>query len=191
VEQPIVEEFSAKFAKKAASLPAGDPRKPETVIGPLINDGAVKKVDSHVKDAVSKGAKLLAGGKYEGRVYQATVLTNITKDMLVYREETFGPVAPVIAVKDEDEALEIANDTSYGLSAGIITKDLQKAIFLAEGLQAGMVHVGSASVDAEASVPFGGFKESGQGREGGFYSVESLTEVKWVTIEKSKHRFPF
>jgi aldehyde dehydrogenase (NAD+) len=191
VEQPIVEEFAVKFAKKAASLPAGDPRKPETVIGPLINDGAVKKVDSHVKDAVSKGAKLLAGGTYQGRVYQATVLTNITKDMLVYREETFGPVAPIIAVRDEVEALEAANDTSYGLSAGIITKDLQKAIFLAEGLEAGMVHVGSASVDAEASVPFGGFKESGQGREGGFYSVESLTEVKWVTIEKSKHRFPF
>jgi len=191
VEQPIVGEFAAKFAKKAASLPAGDPRKPETVIGPLINDGAVKKVDSHVKDAVSKGAKLLAGGKYEGRVYQATVLTNITKDMLVYREETFGPVAPIITVKDEAEALETANDTTYGLSAGIITKDLQKAIFLAEGLEAGMVHVGSASVDAEASVPFGGFKESGQGREGGFYSIEELTEVKWVTIEKSKHSFPF
>ncbi|NIS82428.1 MAG: aldehyde dehydrogenase family protein [Anaerolineales bacterium] len=191
VEQPIVDEFAAKLAEKAASLPSGDPSIPETVIGPLINDGAVQKVDSHVKDAVSKGAELLAGGTYEGRVYEATVLKNITKDMLVYSDETFGPVAPIIAVKDENEALEIANDTSYGLSSGVVTRDLQKAIFLAEGLEAGMVHVGNASIDAEASVPFGGFKESGQGREGGFYSVAALTQVKWVTIEKSEHHFPF
>jgi acyl-CoA reductase-like NAD-dependent aldehyde dehydrogenase len=191
VEQAIVDEFAAKLAKKAASLPSGDPTIPETVVGPLINDGALQKVDSHVKDAVSKGAELLVGGTYEGRVYEPTVLKNITKDMLIYQEETFGPVAPIIVVQDEGEALEIANDTSYGLSAGVITRDIQKAIFLAEGLEAGMVHVGNASIDAEASVPFGGFKESGQGREGGFYSVESLTQVKWVTIEKGRHQFPF
>jgi acyl-CoA reductase-like NAD-dependent aldehyde dehydrogenase len=191
VEQSIVDEFAAKLAKKAASLPSGDPTNPETVIGPLINDGAVQKVDSHVKDAVSKGAELLTGGKYEGRVYEPTVLKNVTKDMLVYSDETFGPVAPIITVKDEKEALEVSNDTTYGLSSGVITQNLEKAIFLAEGLEAGMCHVGNASVDAEASVPFGGFKESGQGREGGFYSVESLTQVKWVTFEKSKHQFPF
>jgi acyl-CoA reductase-like NAD-dependent aldehyde dehydrogenase len=191
VEESIVEEFAAKLAKKAASLPSGDPTKPETVIGPLINDGAVQKVDTHVKDAISKGAELLTGGTYEGRVYEATVLKNVTKDMLVYSDETFGPVAPIIIVKDEKEALEVANDTTYGLSSGVITQNLEKAIFLAEGLEAGMCHVGNASVDAEASVPFGGFKESGQGREGGFYSVESLTQVKWVTFEKSKHQFPF
>lgn len=191
VEQPIVEKFAAKLATKAGSLPSGDPSIPETVIGPLINDGAVQKVDSHVKDAVSKGAKLLTGGTYEGRVYKPTVLTNITKDMLVYREETFGPVAPIFAVQDEKEALEVANDTSYGLSSGVITQNLEKAIFLAEGLEAGMVHVGNASIDAEASAPFGGFKESGQGREGGFYSIQALTQIKWVTIEKSKHHFPF
>ena len=191
VEQPIVEEFAARLAKKAASLPAGDPSKPETVIGPLINDEAVKKVDAHVKDAVSKGAKLLTGGTHEGRVYKPTVLANISKDMQVYSEETFGPVAPVIAVRDEKEALEVANDTPYGLSAGIVTPDLEKAIYLAEGLDAGMVHVNDASIDAEASVPFGGVKGSGQGREGGHYSVESLTEVKWVTIQKTKRSYPF
>jgi acyl-CoA reductase-like NAD-dependent aldehyde dehydrogenase len=191
VEQPIVEKFAAQLAQKAASLPSGDPSIPETVIGPLINDRAVQKVDLHVKDAVSQGADLLTGGTYEGRVYQPTVLTNITKEMLVYREETFGPVAPIIAVRDEKEALEVANDTSYGLSSGVITQNLEKAIFLAEGLEAGMVHVGNASIDAEASVPFGGFKESGQGREGGFYSIEALTQVKWVTFEKTKHHFPF
>jgi len=191
VEQPIVEAFAEKFAEKAASLPTGDPSLPQTVVGPLINDEAVKKVDAHVKDALSKGAKLLTGGSYEGRVYQPTVLMNITKDMQVYSEETFGPVAPIIAVKDAAEALEVANDTVYGLSAGIVTRDLQKAICLAEGLEAGMVHVNDASIDAEASVPFGGCKGSGQGREGGRYSLDALTQVKWVTIQKSKRNYPF
>ena len=191
VEQPIVEAFAEKFAEKAASLPTGDPSLPQTVVGPLINDEAVKKVDAHVKDALSKGAKLLTGGSYEGRVYQPTVLMNITKDMQVYSEETFGPVAPIIAVKDAAEALEVANDTVYGLSAGIVTRDLQKAICLAEGLEAGMVHVNDASIDAEASVPFGGCKGSGQGREGGRYSLDALTQVKWVTIQKSNRNYPF
>ncbi len=191
VERRVVDEFADRLAKKAASLPAGDPRKPETVIGPLINDGAVRKVHSHVQDAVAKGAKLLTGGTSDGRVYRPTVLANVTKDMRVYNEETFGPVAPIIAVQGEKEALEVANDTTYGLSAGIITKDLEKAVYLAEGLEAGMVHVNDASIDAEASVPFGGVKSSGQGREGGHYSVQALTEVKWVTIQKQKRPYPF
>jgi acyl-CoA reductase-like NAD-dependent aldehyde dehydrogenase len=191
VEKPIVEEFSAKLAKKAASLPAGDPTVPETVIGPLINEDQVRKVDTYVKDAVKAGAKLLAGGTYEGRVFAATVLGDVARDMRAWREEIFGPVAPILAVEDEKEALEVANDTTYGLSAGLITPDLEKAIYLAEGLEAGMVHVNDASVDAEASVPFGGSKWSGQGREGGRYSLDALTEVKWVTIQKEKRAYPF
>jgi acyl-CoA reductase-like NAD-dependent aldehyde dehydrogenase len=191
VEKPIVEEFAGKLAEKAKSLPAGDPTVPETVIGPLINDEQVSKVDAYVKDAVKAGAKLLAGGTHEGRVYAATVLGDVTRDMRAWQEEIFGPVAPVLAVGDEKEALEVANDTTYGLSAGLITPDLEKAIYLAEGLEAGMVHVNDASIDAEASVPFGGSKWSGQGREGGRYSVDALTEMKWVTIQKEKRSFPF
>jgi aldehyde dehydrogenase (NAD+) len=191
VEKPIVEEFAGKLAEKAASLPAGDPSVPTTVIGPLISDDQIRKVDDLVKDAVAAGAKLLAGGTYEGRVYRATVLTNVTRDMRAWQEEIFGPVAPVLAVGDEKEALEVANDTMYGLSAGVITPDLEKAIYLAEGLEAGMVHVNDASIDAEASVPFGGSKWSGQGREGGQYSIQALTELKWVTIQKQKRSYPF
>jgi acyl-CoA reductase-like NAD-dependent aldehyde dehydrogenase len=191
VERPIAEEFAGQLAEKAASLPAGDPRVPTTVIGPLINDDQVRKVDAYVKEAVAAGAKLLAGGTYEGRVYRATVLSNVTRDMQAWQEEIFGPVAPILAVGDEKEALEVANDTTYGLSAGVITPDLEKAIYLAEGLEAGMVHVNDASIDAEASVPFGGSKWSGQGREGGRYSIDALTEMKWVTIQKSKRHFPF
>jgi acyl-CoA reductase-like NAD-dependent aldehyde dehydrogenase len=191
VEEPIAEKFAKKLAEKAASLPVGDPRLPTTVIGPLINDDQVQKVNAQVKEAVAQGAKLLTGGTYEGRVYRPTVLINVTYDMQAFREETFGPVVSIISVKDEKEALEVANNTVYGLSAGVITKDVQKAIFLAEGLEAGMVHVNDSSIDAEACVPFGGCKWSGQGREGGRYSMEELSELKWVTFQKSLKPFPF
>jgi acyl-CoA reductase-like NAD-dependent aldehyde dehydrogenase len=191
VEKSIVEEFSKKLAELAAGLPVGDPRLPTTFIGPVISDDQVQKIDSHVKDAVAKGAKLLTGGTYEKRLYRPTVLTNINRGMKIYYEETFGPVTSIIAVKDEKEALEVANDTTYGLSSGVITKDLEKAMFLAEGLEAGMVHVNDGSIDAEASCPFGGCKGSGQGREGGHYSLEELTELKWVTIQKGKRPLPF
>jgi len=190
VEKPVVEEFSKKLAGLAATLPVGDPRLPTTFIGPVISDNQVQKIDSHVKDAIAKGAKLLAGGTHKGRLYQPTVLTNITPDMKIYYEETFGPVTSIIPVQDEKEALKVANDTTYGLSSGVITKDLEKAIFLAEGLEAGMVHVNDGSIDAEASCPLGGCKGSGQGQEGGHFSVEKMTELKWVTIQKAKRPLP-
>jgi len=191
VAEQIAEEFAARLARKADSLTVGDPGVPSTQIGPLISDDQVRRVHAHVTDAVDKGARLLAGGTYEGRLYRPTVLTNVTPAMRIYSEETFGPTASVIAVRDEHEALEVANDTSYGLSSGVITRDLEKAIFLAEGLEAGMVHVNDGSVDAEAPCPFGGCKESGQGREGGRYSLEALTQLKWITIQKGKKQFPF
>ena len=191
VEKAIVEEFSQKLAAFAANLPVGDPSLPGTFIGPIINDEQLRKIDSHVKDAVAKGARLLTGGTYQGRLYRPTVLAGVTPSMQIYHEETFGPVTSIFAANDEKEALAIANDTRYGLSAGIVTKDLQKAIFLAEGLEAGMVHVNDGTVDADACCPFGGSKGSGHGREGGRYSVEHLTEVKWLTIQKGERSLPF
>ena len=190
VEKPIVEEFTRKLTELAASLPVGDPGIPSTFIGPIISDKQIRSIHGHVQDAVAKGAKLLTGGTYEGRLYKPTLLTNVTPDMKIYYEETFGPVASIFAVNDIKEALEIANDTTYGLSAGIITNDYEKALFLAENIDAGMVHVNGSSVDADAACPFGGMKESGQGREGGLHSIQELTEVKWVTMAKQKKQFP-
>ncbi len=190
VAREIVDEFCAKLARKADSLVVGDPRIPSTEIGPVISDEQIRKIDLHVKDAVSKGAKLLAGGTFEGRLYRPTVLTHVNREMRVFSEETFGPVCEVIPFADEREALEIANDTTYGLTSSVVTNNLEKAIFLAEGLEAGMVHVNDSSVDAESCVPFGGCKNSGQGREGSRYSLEQLTELKWVTIQKGRKSFP-
>jgi acyl-CoA reductase-like NAD-dependent aldehyde dehydrogenase len=191
VEEKIVEEFSQKLAAKAAGLAAGDPSEPSTVVGPLINDAQVKKVDGLVQEAVANGAELMQGGKYDGRVYQPTVLGGVNPAMRIYHEETFGPIASIISVKDEKEALRVANDTTYGLSAGLVTNDITKALYLAEGLEAGMVHVNNGSIDADAVCPFGGCKFSGQGREGGRYSLEAMTQVKWVTIQKSQKQYPF
>jgi acyl-CoA reductase-like NAD-dependent aldehyde dehydrogenase len=191
VEKPIVEAFTQGLAALASHLPVGDPSLPTTFIGPVISDEQVKKIDEHVKDAVAKGAKLLTGGTHEGRLYQPTLLADITPEMKIYYEETFGPVASIIAVDNVDQALAVANDTTYGLSAGVITQNLENAIYLGEGLEAGMVHVMDGSVDADACVPFGGCKCSGIGREGGHYSVEELTELKWLTIQKTKRQLPF
>lgn len=191
VEKSIADAFSGALAEFVSHLPVGDPADPNMFIGPVISDKQVAKIDGHVKDAVAKGAKLLTGGSFEGRLYQPTVLANITPDMKIYYEETFGPVASIIPVNDEKEALKVANDTMYGLSAGVITKDLEKAIFLGEGLEAGMVHINDGSIDADACCPFGGCKSSGIGREGGRYSVEEMTEVKWLTIQKKGRMLPF
>ncbi|MCB2227776.1 MAG: aldehyde dehydrogenase family protein [Desulfarculaceae bacterium] len=191
VERSILEPFTQNLAGLTAHLPVGDPSLPTTFIGPVISDKQVEKIDSHVKDAVAKGAKLLAGGSHEGRLYQPTLLADVTPDMKIYYEETFGPVASIIAVDSAEEALAVANDTTYGLSAGVITKDLEKAIYLGENLEAGMVHINDGSVDADACCPFGGCKGSGHGREGGQYSVEEMTELKWLTIQKTKRQLPF
>ena len=191
VDEGMVAEFAEKLAAKAAALPKGDPAQQMTVVGPLINDEQVQKVDRLVKDAIAKGARCLAGGNYEGRVYDPTVLMGVKPDMDIYHEEVFGPVASIISVRDEQEALAVGNDTSYGLAAGVVTRDMQKAMFLADGLEAGMVHVNDSSIDADACCPFGGCKGSGQGREGGRYSIEKYSQVKWLTIQKGVKEFPF
>jgi vanillin dehydrogenase len=191
VEAPIFDTFCEKLAARAKTYQVGNPRDPNTVIGPLIRPSQCDFIDQHVKDAVSKGAKLLAGGTHSGSFYQPTVLAGVTKDMKVYTEESFGPITSVIKVESSDAALAVANDTSYGLSSGVITNDLQKAMDLALRLEAGMVHINDTTVADEPHVAFGGIKNSGVGREGGRYSMEEMTEMKWITIQLGQRKFPF
>jgi len=191
VEEPFAEEFSARLAEAVSHLPCGDPKDPATFIGPVIHDRQVRHIDSLVKDAVEKGAKLLTGGTYEGRVYAPTVLKDVTPDMKIYYEETFGPVVSIIPVKDVEEALRVANDTKYGLSSAVITSNYENAMFLANSLEAGMIHINGGTVDADSVAPFGGVKESGMGREGGRYSWEEFTEVHWLTMDIRKQQYPF
>jgi acyl-CoA reductase-like NAD-dependent aldehyde dehydrogenase len=190
VEKPIADEFIEKFVNRASGLKVGDPREPDTVIGPLINQEQLDKLAAQVEDALARGAKLLCGGKHEGLCYYPTVLTEVTEDMKVLQEETFGPVAPVIVVEDAEEALRVANNSRYGLSAGVITRDFEKGLSIAERLETGMVHINDSSIHDEPQVPFGGVKESGWGRHGGLAALEEFTELRWVTMQRTPRQYP-
>mgnify|MGYP003624424610 CR=1 FL=1 len=191
IEEEIFNIFKDKFVEKTKGIVVGDPRNPDTVIGPLIRASQCEFIDGHISDAVEKGATVLTGGTHDGRTYVPTVLEGVTPDMRIYHEETFGPVVSLIPASNSEEALMIANDTSYGLSAAVITNDMQKALDLSLRLEAGMVHLNNCTIADEPHVPFGGVKNSGFGREGGRYSLEELTEVKWVTMQMGKREFSF
>jgi acyl-CoA reductase-like NAD-dependent aldehyde dehydrogenase len=191
VEKPLATHFTEKFVEKVQRLKVGDPQAPDTVIGPLINQEQVDKLHKQVEEAIKNGAGLVCGGKYEGRCYYPTVLTNVTPDMNIAHEETFGPVAPIIIVEDADEAVRVANDTPFGLSAGVITSDFQKGLEIAERLESGMVHINDSSVHDEPQVPFGGMKESGYGRHGGRAAIEEFTELRWISIQRTPRQYPF
>lgn len=191
VEKPVADEFTEKFVAKVSGLKVGDPKEHDTIIGPLINQTQLDILREQVENAIEGGAKVLCGGKFEGLSYWPTVLTDVTAEMRVCREEVFGPVVPVMVVEDEEDALRVANDSPFGLSSGIITNDLQKGLDLAERLETGMVHINDSSVHDEAQVPFGGVKDSGWGRHGGLAALEEFTELRWVTMQRTPREYPF
>jgi acyl-CoA reductase-like NAD-dependent aldehyde dehydrogenase len=190
VERPIADEFVQRLAEKTSGLKAGDPKEPDTIIGPLINESALETVSDRVKDAVSKGAKVLAGGEAEGPVYRATLLADVSEDADFAKVETFGPIAAIEVVDSEDEAVARANATSYGLASGIITSDADKGLALAQRIQAGIVHINDQPVGDEPQMPFGGVKDSGWGRFGGTAAIDEFTELHWITVG-APHPFPF
>ena len=190
VEKSIAETFAQKLAARAKSLKIGDPLQPETQIGCLINAGATDKVQGLVDDAVAKGAKVLCGGKAQGPCYPPTVLYGVTPAMRIYHEESFGPAKSIVLANDAEDALRIANDTAYGLSSAVFTRDLTKALHIAERLDFGICHINGATVHDEPQVPFGGVKDSGYGRFGGRWGLEEFTEVRWVTIRRSPTPYP-
>src|SRR6202034_285469 len=191
VEAPIYETFLQRFAAKAKTLAVGDPRDPHTVIGPLIRASQCQMIDRKIKEAVAAGARVLTGGTYDGNFYQPTVVADVTPNMAAFRDELFGPVAAVSRADNADHALALANNSSYGLSSAVLTNDLQLAMRFALELEAGMVHLNGPTVHDEPTVPFGGVKDSGSGREGGRWSVEEMTEVKWVTIQMGRRAYRF
>ena len=191
VERPIAEPFVERLTAKTAGLKAGDPKEPDTIIGPLISDKAVEAVKRRVDDAVGKGARVLAGGEADGSVYRATLLADVPDDAEFAQVETFGPVAAIEVVDGADEAVERANATTYGLSSGIITNDTDKGLALAQRIEAGIVHVNDQPVGDEPQMPFGGVKDSGWGRFGGTAAIDEFTELHWVTVQSGKHPFPF
>lgn len=191
VERSIADEFTARLVEKTKGLKTGDPKEHDTVIGPLINPQALETVSRRVEEAVAAGADLLAGGEPDGPCYRATLLANVPQDSDFARHETFGPVASIEVVADADQAVERANATSYGLSAGIITSDRERGFALAQRIESGIVHVNDQTVADEPQMPFGGVKDSGFGRFGGQAVVDEFTELRWITMRGEGHPFPF
>ena len=191
VERSIADEFIGRLAEKTKGLKVGDPKEHDTIIGPLINEQALATVKGRVEQAVAGGARVLAGGEAVGPCFQATLLTDVSEDSEFARHETFGPVAAVEIVDSAEEAVQKANRTSYGLSAGIITSDRDRGLSLAQQIDSGIVHVNDQTVADEPQMPFGGVKDSGFGRFGGQAVVDEFTELRWVTIRSGGHPFPF
>jgi acyl-CoA reductase-like NAD-dependent aldehyde dehydrogenase len=190
VADKIADEFVAKFAARAAKLPAGDPRG-HVVLGSLVTPEAAQKMEDFIADGVGRGAKLVAGGKRTGSVVEATLLDHVKPGMRAFEEESFGPVKPIIRVKDEDEAIRIANDTEYGLSASVYSRDVHRAMAVAARIESGICHINGPTVHDEAQMPFGGVKGSGYGRFGGKAAINEFTDLRWITIEDPHQHYPF
>ena len=165
-------------------LRVGDGLKGPTEQGPLIDEKAVAKVEEHIADAVAKGGRIALGGKRHalgGTFFEPTIVTHVTPAMLVAREETFGPIAPIFSFKDERDAIRMANDTEFGLASYFYTRDLARSWRVSEGLEYGIVGVNTGLISTEVA-PFGGVKESGMGREGSKYGILDYTELKYVCV---------
>ena len=182
VHESIVDAFSERLVDQVKGLKIGNGLDENVTIGPLIDEKAVNKVQAHVDDAVKKGAKLLAGGKPQtGLFYEPTVLVNVNDEMVCMQEETFGPVTPITTFKTEEEVLERANDSIYGLAAYVFTENLSRGIRMSEKLEYGIVGVNDG-LPSTPQAPFGGFKQSGLGREGGHYGLDEYIEVKYISV---------
>ena len=182
VEEEIADEFAKKLVGETEKLVMGNPLDKTTTLGTLISEKAAMQVEQTVDMAVKEGAKILTGGKREGAFYEATVIDNVKPDMDLVVNETFGPVAPIIRVKSLDEAIEVANDTEYGLQAGVFTSDYSAAMRCANEIEAGTVFINKQSTFRTDNMPFGGFKNSGVGKEGIKYAVEEMTKTKLIGL---------
>ena len=186
VAQPLAE----RIAARAGALPVGDPRSQTTAIGPLINAAAMERVTALVEDARAGGARVLSGGRPDGPCFPPTVLAGVTPEMRIYREESFGPLLAVIEVDGPDEAVAVANDTDYGLSAAVFSENVPAALELARRIESGICHVNDTTVHDEPQMPFGGVKASGWGRFGGRAALEEFTELRWITVQGQPREYP-
>ena len=191
VDSQVADEFVAMVAAKAATLKAGDPAANDTPLGALFSPEAAAHCRELIDDAVSKGARIACGGQIDGTIMQPTVIDGVTRQMRLYSEESFGNLVSVIRVDGEDQAVEVANDTEYGLSAAVFSRDVSRAWRVASRIQSGICHINGPTVHDEAQMPFGGVKDSGYGRFGGKAGIAEFTELRWITIQNEPRHYPF
>lgn len=190
VVDKVADEFATKFAAKASAMPTGDPREGTTPLGAVIDAKTVAKVQALKDQAVANGAKVIAGGDADGVLMAATVVDYVTPEMDLFRDESFGPIVAIIRARDESHAVELANDTEYGLSAAVFTQNAANGLRIAKQIKSGICHVNGATVHDEAQMPFGGVKASGYGRFGGRAGIDAFTELRWITLETEPGHFP-
>jgi acyl-CoA reductase-like NAD-dependent aldehyde dehydrogenase len=190
VDTKIADVFVEKLAKKTASLRAGDPSDKDSILGSLIDVSASQRIKELVDDALAKGAVLASGGQIEGSIMQPTLLDRVGANMRLYREESFGPVAVVLRGDGDEDLLDLANDSEFGLSASIFSRDVSRALALAQRVQSGICHINGPTVHDEAQMPFGGVKSSGYGSFGTAASIEHFTQLRWITIQNGPRDYP-
>ncbi|SFB94959.1 aldehyde dehydrogenase (NAD+) [Bacillus sp. OV322] len=192
VHRNISQEFTDAFKRITESLKYGNPEEKDTNVGPLINENQSKRIQEDIEKSISQGAKLVYGGNIEGNVLQPAILTDVTNDMPIAKNEIFGPVAAIITYDSEEEAVEMANAHPYGLSGAVHTSDIEKGTLLAHNIDTGMIHVNDQPVNDEAIMPFGGEKNSGLGRFNGEWVLEEFTTVKWLSVQHQPRSYdPF
>ena len=191
VDKKVAPEFVKRLATKAAALPLQDPSRGPTVLGSIVDKSAADRVSELIKDAVEKGARVAAGGKGEGTLMPATVVDGVTPKMRIYSEESFGPVVTVVQADGDEDALRIANDTEYGLSAAVFSKNVTRAWNLARRVESGICHINGPTVHDEPQMPFGGVKASGYGRFGGRAAIDQFTVLRWITLQTGERHYPF
>ncbi|MDQ5833301.1 MAG: aldehyde dehydrogenase [Actinomycetota bacterium] len=190
VDRSVAEPFTEQLGERARALKVGDPREPDTQIGPLINRDALERVAGLVEDAVSHGAAVVAGGEPDGPCFPPTVIKDVTPEMRIYREESFGPVVGITSVDGPDDAVRVANDTEYGLAAAVFGRHVPAALDVARRIESGICHVNGSTVHDEPQMPFGGVKASGWGRFGGKAALEEFTELRWITVQQGSRHYP-
>jgi len=192
VDEKVADEFVSKFALRAKELISGDPMAdPNAVVGPMVRPESGDRINALIDDAVGKGADIVAGGHADGAAMAATIVDNVKPDMTIYDQETFGPITTIVRVSGVEEAVQVANDTEYGLAAAVFGRDVSRALAVANRIQAGHVHVNGSTVQNEAQAPYGGTKASGYGRYDGRAVINEFTELKWITIEPADQQYPF
>ena len=190
VVDAIADAFAERFAAKASSLATGDPREGKTPLGAVVDQKTVSHVNALIDDAVAKGAVVRCGGPAQSVLMPATVVDRVTAPMRLYRDESFGPVVAIIRARNEEDAIRLANDSEYGLSAAVFTRDTARGLQVARRIRSGICHVNGPTVHDEAQMPFGGVGASGYGRFGGRAGIEAFTELRWITIETLPGRYP-
>ena len=181
VHEDIYDEYVEQFAERTEELGVGSPDDPDNIIGPIINESQRDQILRFIEESIDAGATLETGGEADGLFVQPTVLSDATNEMSASCNEHFGPVAPIIPFSDDDEAIEMANDTEYGLSSAVFCRDMDRARDIADSIEAGMVHINDQPIHDEAHMPFGGVKQSGVGRFNGHWVIDEMTETKWIS----------